>query len=276
MIVEVVGAPLWAAANPSYLHYNLPRSNSTYTHFLSALVARYGPRGTFWRAHPAIRKLPIRSWQIWNEPNLGEYWPKQPFARSYVAMLKAARTTIRRLDPGARIVLAGMPNFVWTALSSIYKIPGARRLFDVVAVHPFTARPSGVLVMLQRVRAVMNRYGDARKPMIITELSWPSALGESKFQYSFDTTEQGQARNIAAVLPMLAAHRAQLRLIGFYYYTWVGSEQSGVPFTFAGLFRYTDDQFVIKPAYQAFVHAALAMECAGQGLTARRTTRLPA
>ncbi|HEY2636209.1 MAG TPA: hypothetical protein VGI54_02380, partial [Solirubrobacteraceae bacterium] len=32
--------------------------------FAARLVARYGPRGTFWRAHPRLPRRPITAWQV--------------------------------------------------------------------------------------------------------------------------------------------------------------------------------------------------------------------
>ena len=266
----VLVTPNWAAATVLPTQYNLPRSNSTYARFLGALVSRYGPHGSFWRDKPQIRRRPIRMWEIWNEPNLKLYWPSQPFARPYVAMLRAARAAIKRVDSGAKIVLAGMANFVWKDLASIYAVAGARRLFDVVAVHPFTTQPAGVITILESVRDVMNGAGDSRKPIIASEVSWPASLGKSISLYGFETTEIGQAEKLAALLPMLATNRQQLRLIGFDYYTWVGGDVPGIPFSFAGLFRFTKDTFVAKPAYAAFRQAALAIE----GVGSRRQSRL--
>ncbi len=93
----VLYAPSWdAGKNPSG-GFAPPARTAPYAQLLTALIDRYGPRGTFWRA--AGPKLPIRMWQIWNEPNLSAYWP-QPFAKSYVALLHAAHTAIKRADPG--------------------------------------------------------------------------------------------------------------------------------------------------------------------------------
>ncbi len=103
---------------------------------MSALVERYEPDGTFWQTHHP--KVPIRMWQIWNEPNLKVFWDKQPFQRSYVSLLRAAHSAIKQADPNAKVVLASMPNFSWKQLAGIYKIHGARKLFDVVGVHPYT------------------------------------------------------------------------------------------------------------------------------------------
>src|SRR5450755_18894 len=239
----------------------LPRVDSAYASYLAALVARYGPHGSFWAQYPRIRRVPIRMWQIWNEPNGHYYWPIQPFAKSYVALLRVAHDAIKRADPGAKVVLAGMPNFVWKYLAQIYAVPGARKLFDVVAAHPFTTRPGGVLTILQKARAVMNRNGDRHKPIIASEVSWPSSLHQTSQHYGFETTPAGQASKLAALLPALGRDRSRLGLSAFYYNTWMGHEFAGAPsFQFAGLFGFTGAHVFTKPAYAAFRKAALTLE----------------
>jgi hypothetical protein len=255
--------PSWAAKDPGTFG-SPPASDATYAAFAAALVQRYGPHGTFWSAHRSIPRLPIRTWQIWNEPDLPQYWSEQPFYKSYVALLRAARTAIKRVDPGATIVLAGMPDFVWKYLAGIYAVPGARSLFDIVAVHPYTALTFGVIVFLQKVRDVMNRNGDKRKPILATEVSWPSSLGQMPKAdlFGFETTASGQAAKLRTLLPLLARHRAALGLLGFYYYTWLGYEYTGdtTSFDYAGLFRMRSNRLVAKPAFAAFSKAALALE----------------
>jgi hypothetical protein len=118
----------------------------------------------------------------------------------------------------------------------------------------------------------MNRFHDNRKPLIATEVSWPSARGKSRDKFDFDTTEAGQARNIAAVMPMLAAQRVQLRLAAFYIYTWVGPESKHAEaFDYAGLLRYAGGAVTAKPALSAFRRAALALEhCQDKGSVATK------
>ena len=73
-------------------------------------MRRYGPNGTLWAERPDVPKLPIRSWQIWNEPNLRLYWCGKPNAKQYVAMLRTVGTAIKQVDRGAHIVTAGLPD----------------------------------------------------------------------------------------------------------------------------------------------------------------------
>jgi hypothetical protein len=264
ILPTILNAPGWDAVPAQGLSVGVPAQDGPYANFAAALVQRYGPSGTFWSANPTIPKVPIRMWQVWNEPNTTTFWNQQPFAPSYVALLRAAHDAIKAADPRAKVVLAGLPNYSWLALDSIYAIPGARHLFDVVDLHPYTKQPQGVITILRKVRQAMAAHGDAHKPMLAGEVSWPSALGQPSYNpwgYDFITTEAGQARNLSVVMPMLAHDRRALGLLGFYYYNWASAEPpGGFAFDFSGLFRYVSGTLVAKPAFAAFWRAALAIE----------------
>lgn len=274
VLPTVLYAPSWdQGSNPSG-GAAPPARTAPYAAYLAALIGRYGPHGSFWSNHHP--KVAIRMWQIWNEPNITVYWPK-PFAPTYVRLLKAAHDAIKRADPGAKVVLAAITNVAWRDLGKIYAIKGARKLFDVAAVNGFTSTPKNVVMFLRLVRRAMNRLGDRRKSLLYTEMSWPSSVGQSVKRLDWDTTEAGQARKIATVLPMLAANRKSLRLRAFYYYTWMSEEYKGAfdDFNFAGLVSYQPDQKVTdKPALTAFQQAALRLErCRKKGSVATRCIR---
>lgn len=261
-------APPWDA-RPNPGGYATPSQDGPYAAYLTALIDRYGPSGSFWTANPAIPRRPIRAWQIWNEPNLSMYWP-QPFAASYITLLRAARAAIKKADPGAEVVLGALTNFAWEALGSIYEVPGARALFDAVAVNGFTRLPSDVILYMHYVRNAMDRFGDRGKPLLATEVSWPSALGKFKSSYDFNTTPAGQARDIAQLLPLIGKYRTRLGLGGFYYYTWMGDESAATTaFDYAGLVRFANGRVTAKPALGAFRTGALALErCRRKGTMA--------
>jgi hypothetical protein len=257
-------APWDARRNPDGV--DTPKKVGPYAAYLTALISRYGPHGSFWAANPSVPRTPIREWQIWNEPNQSYYW-KQPFARTYVELLEAAHQAIRRADPGAKVVLGALTNIAWQALGSVYLQRGARNLFDIVSVNGFTRQPANVILYLQFMRSAMARSGDGSKPLIATEVSWPSAQGKVKHGFNFDTTEAGQARDLAQVLPLLGEDRVSLHLAGFYYYTWMGDEHRGAgPFGYAGLLSFRNGKVAAKPALAAFRKGALALEqCRSKG-----------
>lgn len=259
----ILNAPAWDGQSYKGGIVDLPRTDGPFAAFVRALVQRYGPHGTFWFSYQGQLKEPITMWEVWNEPNIPAFWPQQPFVTRYLALLRAAHGAIKGVDPTAKVILAGLPNYSWLDLARIYKVRGASKLFDVVAVHPYTKYPKGVITILGYVRQVMDRNGDASKPILANELSWPSSLGKTNHDvgYDFATTEAGQAKNIGQLLPMLVRDRFRLNLLGFDYYDWAGLErENALTFDFAGLFRFNDGSFTAKPAYGVFQKAALAME----------------
>jgi hypothetical protein len=268
VLPTILYAPPWDG-KPNRHGIETPRRSAPYAEFAAALVERYGPRGSFWNENPSIPKVPIRMWQIWNEPNISYYWP-QPFAKSYVSLLKLAHSAIKRADPGAKVVLGALTNLAWRSIGQIYQIHGASSLFDIVSVNGFTKLPANVVLYMQLMRNAMDHNRDGRKPLIATEVSWPAAKGETPQHYDFNTTQAGQARNIAALLPLIGQRRVKLGLIAFYYYTWIGQEDPGsLAFNFAGLLRYRNGSVTVKPALGAFRSGALALEqCKQKGSVA--------
>ena len=255
-------APSWDGSKKG--NHVQPAHDAGYARYLTALVNRYGPHGSFWTDNPKLPRRPITSWQIWNEPELTDNWNTFPFAKSYVKLLKAGSQAVRQADHSAKVVLASLTNFGWKDLASIYKIKGSRGLFDEVAANPYTKDPSGVITILGYFRNVMDKHGDSHKPLLATEIGWPSGLHQTNQNFGFNTTEKGQANKTAQILPLLAQNRRRLGLAGFYYYTWISTDpkSNGTPFDYAGLFRFNTktDRIKAKPAYAAFRQAAQKIE----------------
>ncbi|HEV7363880.1 MAG TPA: hypothetical protein VGN71_05765 [Solirubrobacteraceae bacterium] len=271
----VMLAPPWAARDPNNAA-SPPRDPATYGAFLTVLARRYGRGGAFWRAHPELTPVPVRDWQLWNEPAQGRYWSEQPFASGYVALLRAARAGLKGVDPGAHIMLAALnsaANFTaWGSLEQIYRA-GGRGLFDEVAVNPFTARPGNVVRTVELVRQVMARHGDGRLPATLTEVSWPSAAGH-RLALSIGgivVSERTQAQRVATALPLLAAARRRLRIASVYWYTWLSPPLGSTdPVDYAGLRRQSRGGVVSKPALASYRSAARRLEgCAKTSVATR-------
>jgi hypothetical protein len=266
----VQGTPTWAAKTPLD-PASPPRDNEDFARFLTALVTRYGPNGSLWVSHPEVTPQPVRSWQIWNEPNLTRYWNVAPWASSYVALLKRAHQALKAADPGSKTVLAGLPNESWKALAAIYDA-GARRSFDVVTLHPYTGQPKNVVRIVKIVRREMRRRGDDKLPIWVTELSWPAAQGKTVQHNDFETTDQGQSSRLAKGLPLLADQRRKLRVGRVYWYTWLSNEGiTDSAFDFSGLRRLRAGQLVSAPSLTVFTRLARRLQgCAKQSGDARR------
>ncbi len=251
--------PVWASQNPGD-PASPPRNPADFARVLTALVVRYGPNGAFWAAHPELPRLPIRSWQIWNEPNLTRYWNVAPWAPPYVKLVKAADAALHKADPGAQTVLAGLPNESWNALEAIYDA-GGRGSFDVVTLHPYTGKPVNVIRILKIVRRVMRKHHDSKLPLWVTELSWPAGLGHTKQEGDFSTTDDGQAQRLKQGLQLLADQRKTLGIGRVYWYTWLSQEGiTASAFDYSGLRRLHDGQLRTAPALAVFEQAARTLE----------------
>jgi len=184
-----------------------PRNYADLGRFGAALVNRYGPEGSLWAEHPDVPKVPIRAWQIWNEPNVKAYWPTGPNPAQYTQLLKATAPLIRQADPGAEIVTAGMPNSKASVplqrfVAGMYQA-GARGSFDTLAVNAYSRRSSGVLSLLEQIRAVMKRAGDSSSSLRITELGWSDAGPHSRYRVG----AAGQAAQVATTIKALGSRR---------------------------------------------------------------------
>jgi hypothetical protein len=255
-VVQV--APRWAARTPSQLASS-PSDPAEYARFLDSLVDRYGPEGSFWAENPDIPPQPIRDWQLWNEPYWQAYWHEQPYERDYVELLRVARAAIRAADPGARVVLAGLANESWMFLRDLYRA-GARPYFDVIAIHPYTTQVPGLLEIIGRGRRVARRFGDIRKPLMVTEMGWTSGLGRVRRYFGWEVSERRQAEKVTMALRLLAGARRRLRMEAIFWYTWASRDQNiDDPFDFAGLNRLERERVVRKPAFRAFRRTALRL-----------------
>jgi hypothetical protein len=213
----ILSSPRFAAKRYQYP----PRTKKalrSYTAFVREAARRYGRLGTFWRDNPDLPYRPVRYWQVWNEPNFPAYWYKRPSARQYVRFVKLTRKTLRREDRRAKIVLAGIPDTrvkrsvrMIPFLQRIYRARG-RKVFDVMAVHPYAKRPRDVITAVRKARTVMRRYGDARKQIWVTEIGWASAGKVSRHTRPFKTSKRGQASRLSKSFRALLRVRRRYRV----------------------------------------------------------------
>jgi hypothetical protein len=195
-----------------------PRHAGEFASFASVCAQRYGPGGTFWRTHPGIPYYPVRAWEVWNEPNLPLYWAPKPNPAAYVRLLRATSTAIKRIDRRAVIVLAGMPFFSAAPesrfLTQLYR-DGAGGSFNVLGLHAYSVTVTGALQRLQTARSVMNRFGDRRKAIWLTEWGWAGGPPNP-----YIVSPAGQRANIRTFLTLVQRYRGSLGLREVMYFDW--------------------------------------------------------
>ncbi len=187
--------------------------------FAARLVGRYGPDGDFWAEHPDVPEHPIRAWQVWNEPNLPVYWPSGPDPEQYAELLAAVAKAIKRADPGASVVSAGLSesrqgipfaDFVRGMFAA-----GAGDTIDVFALHAFAHDTAGSVAAAEAARELLSQLGSGA-PIWITEIGWASGGPASPFTVGPD----GQAERIRAALEIFHRRREELGLHGVIYFNW--------------------------------------------------------
>ena len=210
--------PAFRGGVPGTLTYP-PTNYADLGDFGAVLVRRYGPNGTFWAQNPTVPRMPIRAWQIWNEPNLKAYWPRGPNPKQYAQLLKAAAGPIEAADPSAEIVTAGMPESkvgvpLKKFIPGLYKA-GAKKWFDTLAINPYGHTASRVIKNLAAARRIMRRYHD-KAPIWATEVGWSDAGPPSAEMVG----PQGQATQVGNLVGAVLRARTRLNLRGVVYFGW--------------------------------------------------------
>jgi hypothetical protein len=126
---------------------------------------------------------------VWNEPNLSFEWgyrPVDPVA--YTRLLQLTYEQVKVVAPDAQVLAAGLAPTLGGGgnmadldfLQAMYEA-GAAPYFDALAAHAYGWRfppddpPAPEVINFRRVellRQVMERNGDAHKPIYITEAGW--------------------------------------------------------------------------------------------------------
>ncbi len=264
-----------------------PKSAQPFAALMRALVTRYGPHGTLFAENPGLPHTPVHEWQIWNEEDAPWYWKDPHWWRGYTTLLKAAYPVIHQLDRQAVVVAGSLvassyKESPWVALSQLYSA-GAKRYFDAVSVHPFTDTASSLslsmnhlLTIVQRMRSVMRKAHDGKKPLLITEMQWSAAAGKvpKAALLGFETTPAGQAKRLAAAYTVLAKQRRALGLTQVYWSSWATEynaqgDLSDMIFRFTGLTRYAGGVFTPLPLLGTYVKTAARLEGCRKGSTGR-------
>lgn len=275
------GAPAWAVPSvwvPGSSHTvkapsRLPAAGAAagaWSVFVKAAVARYGPVGSFWAENPTVPRQPIRTWQIWNEPNF-KYFVARPNPTEYARLVKLSYAALKSSDAGAKLVLGGMfsrpkggkstkerPKRVYFAsdfLELMYETaPGIKSKFNGIALHPYTGKYQELTAEIEEVRQVQKAHGDAAKQLWITELGWSSQPPPANPLLNiFAKGPAGQVSQLKGAFSLLERNQAKWKLQRIYWFSV--DDQSGTC-NFcdgSGLFGHG---FVPKRSWYAYVRFA--------------------
>ena len=198
---------------------------------------------------------PIAKWQIWNEPNLKQYWYPRPNAGQYRSMLQTVGAAIKSVDPNAEIVTAGLPDSRLSGairlqpyLKALYS-GGGTSAFDTVAINSYAVSPKYLNKLMSTTRKYVNRIGGRSDKLWITEVGW----GDKGYKHRFIVGTKRQAKYTGQALSLIKKKRTAWKLSAFVWFCW----RDGRPYTSQGLLGQPHGLLTIqgkkKPAYNAFV-----------------------
>ena len=159
----------WSTSAPADAAGNLthfpPRDYAQWANYVAAVVTRY--------------KADVHYWEVWNEPDLTEYWNGSP--AQYAALLAVTSSTIRQIDPTATVVLGGLAFQDWpghpataflTGILQDAEYPAAGN-FDIAAFHYYLP-PNEAPQQVAKFKDALTRFGIGDRPIWVTEAGLPT------------------------------------------------------------------------------------------------------
>jgi Glycosyl hydrolase catalytic core len=201
--------PPWASSNPTGSCAGGPVGTCyapnpvAWQDFVTQVTARY--------------KGKIKYWELWNEPNAGNFWQGTP--SDLVTMASAAYNIIKNAG-GTLLSPAPQGNNAHLWLSS-YFAAGGGPYTDSVSFHGYVGgAPELITTLAANVKGVMAQYGLSGKQLWDTEHSW----GDSS--WPFGATPDQQAAWLARFVSLSLSSKID-RSIWYKYDSYEGQAQWG-------------------------------------------------
>ncbi len=201
LIPYICYIPMWnsTGAKDTMYYWNYPPKDfEAYGDFVKALVNRY--------------KDKIKTWEIWNEPDISIYW--QGTHEQFAKFMKIGAKAVKEADPNAKVVFPGIaykPEF----LEDMFKNYKLSPYFDIVNMHNYYEtwhRHSieSIVEYLNEVNDVVWRYGN-------NQTIWMAEVGYSTFRkdarvsdsysayYEYEHTPEYQAKQLFKTLTLVVS-----------------------------------------------------------------------
>ena len=193
--------PRWAstgAQDTLYFWNYPPKDNKPWSDFIKTLVNRYKDR--------------IKTWEVWNEPDIWVYW--QGNRNQFVEFMKTASNAVREADPTAKVVFPGIayePEFI----KDLFKNYGMSKYFDIINMHNYYEtwhrHPiEEITNYINEVHDVVWRYGD-NQPLWMAEVGYSTVRKGSEVSdsysayYEYEHTPEYQAVELFKTLSLVAS-----------------------------------------------------------------------
>jgi hypothetical protein len=258
IIARLDNPPAWSRALTNTIGTFAPPDNfEDYGDYVAAVVGRYQSRITYF--------------QLWNEPNIYPEWGEQPPSpEDFTELLCTGYRRAKEVNPEA-IILAGAlsPTIAVTDrhlndlvfLQRMY-LAGAGDCFDIFSAQGYglfsgptdqRVRPTVInyphVVLL---RDVMVAYGDAEKPLWISEAGWntvPDGIDAPFGQVSLEE----QAKYVTQVYQRTQEDWPFISVVNYWFFKEPSDNNIGTPVYY---FRLLEPDFTKMPAFDALANYA--------------------
>ena len=124
----------------------------------------------------------IHVWEMWNEPNIKNFWKPKPDPRAYARLLGAGHAEAKRADP-ACLVMANNTSCMDLDFHRAVFEEGVYECCDLVCAHPyrwpFLPERTDMAGDLHALAELCSHYGPV-KPVWLSELGAPTHAGEGE------------------------------------------------------------------------------------------------
>jgi len=150
--------PAWASARPKVT--SEPRNVEDWRTYVRMVVSRYKGR--------------IQAYEIWNEPNLPDFWTGT--TDQILTLTKEASQIIHSLDPQAIVVSPSPTTHYGISWLAEFLKKGGGQFVDVIGYHFYVTpgSPEDLVPLIQSVQQVLSENGLSNKPLWNTETGWLS------------------------------------------------------------------------------------------------------
>lgn len=220
ILLTLRGAPACAAEQAQGKSFQPKREYwDEFAEFSAQVIARYGPTGSVTLASGStggVTKL-----EVWNEPNIRDHWAR-PDAKTYSKFLGKVSDAVRA-EPeslGVEVLVGGLAAVKAVEFTrDLYRVDGAEDDFDGLGLHTYSPSPRESLAIVGKVRAQMDRGGDAETPIAVSEHAWSTCAKPSPTRFRGKcTTVSGQAKKLRGYVEGLRS-RPELNVDSFLWYT---------------------------------------------------------
>ena len=208
----------WAKAHPTELH-SPPRTPAEFASFAAAFAARYGPGGAFWRSHPSLPPRPVTTFEVWNEPD-GGFWYPAPDAAAYGDLYLAARAAIDAVVPRSRVIIGGLVHAATFLPQLLSARPELAAQLDGVGIHLYGSGPGAAFASVRSVRSLLDAHALSKTPLYITEVGWSTRPPHNRNWAS----ESVRPRLVLQTVQTLG--RSNCGIAALLVYSWVTPERS--------------------------------------------------